>query len=149
MGFCWSLSSSKFPQISWTFLIILTDLSIAVICIVSIIPLIYNSSNTFTKTLETIPMYQVQLASCSLSYYSACLIIWQDPRICKSFCSLFAGMAKSIWQQVHLFLLNTLVVWSGLGYPCVSQLPKEFLCVSFYFARFWFVIIPFGSMVRF
>ena len=49
----WSLSDSKFLQVSRTFL---TDLNNAVVCMVSFLPLISNSSNHFSKSLgRTVP----------------------------------------------------------------------------------------------
>ena len=58
--FYWSLSASKSPRISRTLLSILADPNNAVICKVSIIPLIFNSSSVvvivvFYKHLKIVP----------------------------------------------------------------------------------------------
>ena len=55
MFFHWNLSDSKSPQVSWTLLGILADLSNAVIWMVSTCPLISKSSNPFTNPLEIVP----------------------------------------------------------------------------------------------
>ena len=55
MVFHWSLSDSKSPQVSRTFLGILADCSSAVVWMVSILPLISRSSSLFSKFIGTVP----------------------------------------------------------------------------------------------
>ena len=54
-SFHWSLSNSKSPQVSRTLLSIQADLNLAVIWIVSYLPLIFNSPILLPKLLRTIP----------------------------------------------------------------------------------------------
>ena len=51
----WSLSDSKSPQVSWTLLSILADVSNVVDWMISTHILIYNSSIRFTNSLVTVP----------------------------------------------------------------------------------------------
>ena len=55
MVFHWSLSNSKSLQILGTLLNILTDLSIAVVWMISARPPILSPSSSLTKTLEIVP----------------------------------------------------------------------------------------------
>ena len=55
MAFHWSLSSSKFSLVSRTILSILADLSNDVVCMVSIVSLIFHSTNLFSKHLKNVP----------------------------------------------------------------------------------------------
>ena len=57
----WSLSDNKSPRVSWTLLSILADLNNAVIWMVSILPLIFNSSSLVSKPLETVPSAQITI----------------------------------------------------------------------------------------
>ena len=54
MIFHWSLSDSKFPQVSRTLLSILADLNNAVVWTVSTRPVISNSSSPCTNPLVTV-----------------------------------------------------------------------------------------------
>ena len=54
MVFHWSLSDSKYPQVSRTPLSILANLNNAVVRMVSIHPLIFNFSSPLSKFLENI-----------------------------------------------------------------------------------------------
>ena len=55
MVFHWSLSDSKSPQVSRTFLGILANLNNAIVGMVLILPLISNSFSLFSKRLVTVP----------------------------------------------------------------------------------------------
>ena len=55
MVFPWSLSDSKFPQVSRTLLSILTNLNNAVVWMVSTCPLISKSSSSCINPLVTVP----------------------------------------------------------------------------------------------
>ena len=59
MDFPWSLSDSKSPQVFRTFLNILTDLSNAVVEMVSTYPLISKSSSSLMNPLGIVPSAQV------------------------------------------------------------------------------------------
>ena len=56
--FLWSLSDSKFPQISRTFLSILGDLNNAVVWMLSILPLISYSFSPFSKPFGPFQAHQ-------------------------------------------------------------------------------------------
>ena len=55
INFHWSLTDSKSPQVSRTFLSILADLSNAVVCMVLICPLISNFSSLLSNPLGIVP----------------------------------------------------------------------------------------------
>ena len=61
MVFHWSLSDSKFPQISGTLLSILVDLNNAVIWMVDLLPLIFKSSSSFINPLLTVPRASITI----------------------------------------------------------------------------------------
>ena len=61
MVFHWSLMVRKSPQVSWTFLSILTDLNNAVVWMVSARPLIFNSSSLLNKPLGIVPSAPVTI----------------------------------------------------------------------------------------
>ena len=109
MVFHWSLRDSKSPQVSRTLLSILSDLNNAVVLIVSICPLISNSSNSLSKPLETVPSSPITIGSTAtlmfnsfLSYltWSKCLSLFSLSLI---FTLWSTDMAKSIILQVLFF----------------------------------------------
>ena len=62
----WTLSDSKFLQVTITLLSILTDFNDAVVWMVSSRPLISKSSSPCTNPLVTVPRSPIQLVSVSL-----------------------------------------------------------------------------------
>ena len=54
MVFHWSMSDSKSPQVSRTFLSILADLNRAIVWMIYTCPLIYKSSSPYTNPLVTV-----------------------------------------------------------------------------------------------
>ena len=69
----WSLSDSKSPRVSWTFLSILADLNCIVVWMVSILPLTSNSTTLFSDSFGTpFQVHQLQLVSPSSSCFSFC-----------------------------------------------------------------------------
>ena len=111
MVFHWSWNDVKFPQVSRTILSILADLNNALIKMVSIRVLIYNSSSPFTNPLVTEPSAPSKV-SVLISFSSSF-----------NFTLSSAGTAKSTIRQVCFFkfflLPRGLVVWPGLGDPFV------------------------------
>ena len=128
-----SLCDSKSVQVSRTLLSILTNLNNAVVWIIFIRPLIFNSSSPLTKPLEIVLSALITigitvtfmfhsfytflirfkyLSHCSFSFI---LILWSS------------GTAKPIIRQV-LFFLFKIIPGSGLlGRDLfVSQNPREF-----------------------
>ena len=65
------LSDSKSPQVSRTLLNILADFNNAVVWIISILPLIYNTSRPFLKTFGTFPRAQTGIIVYIFTLWSA------------------------------------------------------------------------------
>ena len=123
---------------------------------VSILPLISNSSSLFSKPLGTVP-------SAPTANGITIILIFH---------SFFCSLAKSKYLSIFYFLLFSffdlpewqnsldskfcfccnltldLVFWPGLGDLCVSQKSKNFMHPILK-DKFWFMHIPFGSMVKF
>ena len=139
MVFHWSLSDSKFPQISRTLLSILTVLNNAVVWMVSTRPPTSKSSSPFSNPLVTVPNAPISIGiivtfmfhyffnslarSRYLSFFSHSFsfILWS------------AGTAKSTILQILLLLL--IIIRSGLlaeirWSVCMSKSHRS-LCVSF------------------
>ena len=143
MVFHWSLSNSKSPRVSRTFLSILADFNNAVIWMVSTCPLISKSSSPFTHLLGIVPyvpitigiivtfMFHSLLSSPAMSWYF-CLFIDIITFSSRLFLLLFRipiflilCKKKSILNQDHLsrdvfsidvfFLRSAVVIVCELG----------------------------------
>ena len=118
MVFHFSLSDSKFPQISRTLLSIPANLNNAIICVASTCPLISISSNLFTDPLEIIPSAPITMAS--LLSCAIFLVLWQ-------------GLGTYLYFLFLLFLLCFpsgslgLVVWPRSEDLFVSHSPGQIL----------------------
>ena len=130
--FC--LSDSKSPQAPRTLLSILADPRNAVVWIASILPLIFNPSYLFLKSVVTVSSASTSTGiTFTIMFHSIFFFaLWQSPSICVSFRFYFhfevRRTAKSTWWQV-LFsyeLSLGLVVWLGLDDSFVSQNFREF-----------------------
>ena len=83
--FYYSLSYSKFSQVSITLLSIQADLDNDVVLIAPILPLISNSSIVFLIFVDRSKTHSFELISQSPSYSKSILIIWQNSIILISF----------------------------------------------------------------
>ena len=100
MVFHWPPSNSKSPQVSMTFLRILTDFNKAVLWMVSIRPPIYNLFSPLCKPLGTVPSVPVPVGiTVILMFYI-----------------LFSPLARSKYLS-FFFLTLILILWSGAGNP--------------------------------
>ena len=147
MIFYWSLSDSKSPRVSRTLLSILADLNNAIVCLVSVRPLISNSSKTFTQEV----VLSTPLASgITITFmFHSFLVPWQDLSFCLffdlfDFNSVVGRDGKVHYSAGSLFfsfcLLSLgLIFLRGLDNLLVSHNPRWF----------WFVHIPSYSMVKF
>ena len=114
MIFHWSLSDSKSPQISRTILRILTDLNNAIVYMVSHSPLIFKSSNSFTKPLGTV-------VSPSFSYP----LDFFSPLVHISFFAFFSSYSVVCWDgKVHC-PVGSLFFWLSLG---LVVWPSLYIC---------------------
>ena len=134
-----SLSDTKSPQVSTTFLSILADLNNVVVRMFSSRPFISKSSSPCMNPFVTVPRAPITIGiiltfmflifkdfltrSWYLSFFSLCF----------NFTLWSAGTAMSTIRQVLFFLLIImgLVVWLRLGDPFVYQNPYRSFCVSF------------------
>ena len=110
-GFQWSLSDSKFSQVSRTRLRILAGSNV-IVWIVSICPPISNPSNPLTKLLGTVPSKPTTISVIPSSSCSTALLV-----LFFSFFDLYSDVrrdGKVYYMASSLFLLG-LVVWPGLG----------------------------------
>ena len=140
----WSLSNSKYPQVSRTLLSILADLNYTIVRMVhtlvyvpprSILVLLFPSLPTPFPILSRLsPVHQPQLILpsplCSIVFFSS---LARSRYFLLSFIFIlwFARTAKSTIQQALCLcgLSLGLVVWPRLGCPFVSQNHQE-VCTS-------------------
>ena len=109
MDFHWSLSDSKWPQISRTLLSILADLYNSVVWMVSVCPLIFKSSSPFINPFRIVPSasttigitvtFMFSSSFSSLSYLPLFLLSF-------NFSLWSAGTAKSNIRHVFYFWLS-------------------------------------------
>ena len=132
MGFHWSLSDSKSPQVSRTLLSILAVLNNVVVWMVSTRPSTSKSSSSFSNLLVTVPNPPITIGIIVTCMFHSFFNFLARSRYLSFFSHSFsfilwsAGTAKSTILQVLSFfcwLLLGLVFWPRLGYPCVCQSP--------------------------
>ena len=103
----WSLCDSKSPQVSWTLLSILADLSSAVVWMVSACPLISKFSSPFTNLLGIVPSARITIGitvTFMFHVFSSLTRSWYLSIFSFSFNSFnyilwFIGTAKSTIRQ--------------------------------------------------
>ena len=132
MVFHWSLSDSKFPQVSRTLLSILAVLNNAVVWMVSTSPPTSKSSRPFSNPLVNVPNAPITIGIIVTCMFHSFFSSLARSRYLSffshsfSFILLSAGTAKSTILQVLFFfcwLLLSLVSWLGLDDPFVYQSP--------------------------
>ena len=139
MVFHWSLSDSKSPQVSRTFLSILAVLSNTVIWIVSTHPSTFKSSRLFNNPLVIVPKAPITIGAMVPFIFHSFFNSLARSRYLSFFSHSFsfilwsAGTAKSTIFQIFFFLL--IIIRSGLldeirWSVCMSKSHRS-LCVSF------------------
>ena len=132
MGFHWSLNDSKSSQVSWTLLSILAYN--AIIRMVTICPLISNSSNPLTKPMRIILSAPVTIGITATFMFIAFLHLWQGLYTCLSFCLLWCSFCDLPgWQSPQYsrfsFFLFTITKSDHLAgirwFVCISN-SREF-----------------------
>ena len=99
MVFRWSLSDSKFPPVSRTFLSILADPNTVVIWMVLVRPSISNFSSSFIKALEAVLSAPTTISiTVTLMFYSF-LVLWQGLSNCLSFRFLLFSLCGSLGRH--------------------------------------------------
>ena len=124
MFFHWSLSDSKFPQISRTLLSIRTDLNCAMVYMVLILPLISSSLSLLSRSVRSLPklstiidipvtfmFYNSQARSKNLSIFSFTF----------TFTLFSTGTAKSITSFFVVNQYNVWFLWLQMSDPFVSN----------------------------
>ena len=135
----WSLNDCKSPQVSRTFLSILTNVKNAVVCMVSTYPLIFKSSNPFTNLKGTAPSAPVTISiTVIFMFYNFFLVLSQGLDIYLSFRFLLIFLCGLPRQQSPLsgrFSFWLIISRSDRlakisSSVCISKSQKS-LCVSF------------------
>ena len=132
MGFHWSLSDTKSPQVSWTLLGILVGLSNAAAWMISTHPLISKSSSSCANPLVTVTKASITIG---VTASFMCLSLFQFTSKVENSTSFF-----SLFFFFFFWLLQGLVVWPRLSDPFVHLILQYI---------FWVVHIPFDRMVKF
>ena len=116
MVFHWSLRDNKFPQVSRTLLSIMADLNNAVVWIVSTRPLIFKSSNPFTKLLVTVPRAPTTIDITITFMFHSFFNSLERSRYLFFFLPFFSftqWSAKSTIWQVLIFFVDYYKAWSS------------------------------------
>ena len=139
MVFLWNLSNSKSPRVSRTLLSILINLNNAVVLIVFISPPISNSSSPLSKPLEIVSTVPITIAiTINLRFH------------------IFFYFSGKVPVHVSLFVFFDfyfVISWDAKIPYTTRSLP--FLLIPENGMRhilqevFWFVHIPFASMIKF
>ena len=107
-------------QVSKTFLNVQDDLNRAVICMVSILHLIFSSPALFPNICWLFQKLQLQIISLSFSCSTTFSAFWQDSRMYFSY--LYHIIFILWWQISFAFKLNLdLIIWSGFPYHFYLQ----------------------------
>ena len=120
MVFHWSLSDSKFPQVSRTLLSILAVLNNAVFWMVSTRPPTSKSSSPFSNLLVTVPNAPITIGIIVTCMFHSFFNSLDRSRYLSffshsfSFILLSAGTAKSTILQVLFFFFLLIIIKSGL-----------------------------------
>ena len=130
MAFHWSLSDSKFPQVSGTRLSILTDLNNAVDLMVSTCPLISKSTSHFTNSLGIVPSGPITIGI-TVTFISIVFFLFSSK--VEVLISLFAffyfysvvsrDMENPLFDRFSFFLL--IITRSG----CLAEFRRS-VCIS-------------------
>ena len=117
--FYWRFSNGKSLQVSTFLLNILADLIKDIVCIVSILPLISNSSTHLSEFLGTVPSAPITIGL-PLTSLTAFSVFKQGPRTCFSFtffqfslCSLL-GRQSPLYDKFSFFFFFLIITNSGL-----------------------------------
>ena len=151
MVFHWSPSDSKSLQISRTLLKILINLNISVVWRVSILPLISNSYCLFSTYFKTIPITPtiifLTVTLTFRSFFSSLARSKYLSLITLSFISTlwFYGMTSNFYFS---FVTRLSGLRDRLSDQFVSKIPENFMRLILLKGFFWFVHIPFSSMVK-
>ena len=125
MVFDWSLSESKSPQVSWILLSILANLNHAMICMVSILPLISSSLSFLFKPLRTVPCVPTTIG------------------IAVMFHNFFSSLARSklLLQLLLLSCYSLQVFHTSVNWMTASLLQPPGLFSVFWQLILWFLIL--------
>ena len=156
MGFHWSLSDSKSPQVPRTRLRILAVLSNDVVWIVSNRLPTSMSSRPFNNPLVIVPKAPITIGTIVTFMFHSLFNSLARSKYLSFFSLSFrfilwsAGASKSTILQI-LFLLSIIMrsgLLTGIRWSvCISESHRS-LCLAFFFDRCWVVHIPFVCMVE-
>ena len=130
MVFHWSLSDSKFSQVTRTLLSILTDLNNVVIWMVSTRPLISKSSSPFMNPLVTVSRELITIAINVIFMFHSFFNSQQGRGIYPSFhflsillCGRAGHQSSQFWKFSFFiyFILFFFIRFSRLGEICMSK----------------------------
>ena len=135
MGFYWSLSNCKSPQVSKILLSILANVKNALVWIVSTCSLISKSSSPFPSPFEIVPYAPITIGkTVNFIFHSLFLLFWLDLGTYISFrflLILLYGLTRTQSPPFsRLFFLSLgLVFWSRIADLFISQNLKD-VCTS-------------------
>ena len=142
MVFHWSLSDSKFPQVSRTRLRILTVLSNAVVWIVSTRPPISESSRPFNNPLVIVPNAPITIGTIVTFMFHSFFNSLARSRYLSFFSLYFrfilwsAVTAKSTILQIFLLIIMRSGLLAGIKWSvCMLKSHRSLLLLLFYFLR--------------
>ena len=149
MVFQWSLSDRKSLQVTRTLLSILADLNNHVVWIVSIHPLISDSSSPLSKSLRTVPSIPITVGIIIILIFHSFFFFFSSlASTCLSFCFLWFSLYGLLgWQNPQYskfspfffsFFNFSLLIITRSGHlakirdsVCISK-SQRILCISFF-----------------
>ena len=150
MFFHRSLSRDKSQLVPRTLLSILDDFSYAVVWMVSARPLIHNSSSSLSKPLGTVPSAPLTFGITVTFMFQS---FFRSLAVSKNLFLFSFSLISTLWSagMQGFVLVNYHQIWSSvwnLEFCLHLKIPENFLRLILQ-DGFWFVYIPFGSMVKF
>ena len=135
MVFHWSLSDSKFPQVSWTLLSILAVLNNAVVWMVSTRPLTSKSSSPFNNPLVTVPNAPITIGIIVTFMFNCCFFFNSQERL------------RYLYSFSHFF---SFILWSAgtAKTTILLVLFFFFFLLIFFFFFFWLIIVRSGFLAE-
>ena len=147
MVFHWNLSDSSYPQVFKTLLIILVDLNSSVVCLVSILPLIFNFSVSFSSLCGSAPNWTFFFIWNFQNYFTILKLITAFFFYsCAWSCSLWniVSISGKSWKY-FLFFSSSDIIFLLIFFQLFSEVLIEILFIILYIIQTIFLVFVFKT----